>query len=493
MTNCAALHINEDGDEDSKVKRRVNHHIADNWEKFYKNIIALPYEETVGVGEHSETIIITTGEEMLDFLRSDDSLMVYSNTQELVAMANIYNININIFTYGESENRWTEISPDPMMVSGADVNLGKWIPDMFLYHSSQCHYDLLVKDDSRLALLGVLAGAVSELNDDEHVDEKADNNHDWETVSNKKQKSRKNKSENIEELLVDEVIHDVFDTKDISEELNLSRAKKTGQRRSSPQDNADNNLKEKQMFKCDQCKHELESQGLLNAHKANQHEENFSCDLCDESFSKNAHLENHIGAEHNEKQKCEEFNCNDCSYQANDVNELVKHLKSSGHQPSQHVRDKRQILNECNFAKECWYVHDKQDKEKPSFVAEGNDTFKCDLCTETFVGRPKFMHHKKTKHFSTNTLCANFIAGKCDRNNEECWFQHEIVSEFPPLVQKPIKEQVFRSAPVHQFPPGQMSKMMEILNSLVSKVGNMEKRFQDLMDKKIIKRRKIQI
>ena len=87
--------------------------------------------------------------------------------------------------------------------------------------------------------------------------------------------------------------------------------------------------------------------------------------------------------------------------------------------------------------------HDEQDKEKPSFVAEGNDTFKCDLCTETFAGKPKFMHHKKTKHFSTNTLCANFIAGKCDRNNEECWFHHEIVSEFPPLVQKPIKEQVF--------------------------------------------------
>ena len=78
------------------------------------NYDSFPYEETVGLGEYSETIIITTGEEMLDFLRSDDSLMVYSNTQELVAMANIYNININIFTYGESENKWTEISPDPM-------------------------------------------------------------------------------------------------------------------------------------------------------------------------------------------------------------------------------------------------------------------------------------------------------------------------------------------------------------------------------------------
>ena len=45
------------------------------------------------------------------------------------------------------------------MISEAESKLGKLMPDMALYHSDQTHYDLLVKDDSRLALLGLLAEA----------------------------------------------------------------------------------------------------------------------------------------------------------------------------------------------------------------------------------------------------------------------------------------------------------------------------------------------
>ena len=50
LENCVALHIYEDENEGAKVKKRVNHHVADNW-NYYKNIIVLPYIETVGVGE----------------------------------------------------------------------------------------------------------------------------------------------------------------------------------------------------------------------------------------------------------------------------------------------------------------------------------------------------------------------------------------------------------------------------------------------------------
>ena len=42
------------------------------------------------------------------------------------------------------------------MVAEVDAKVRKLIPDMFLYHSQDNHYDLLVKDDSRLALLGLL-------------------------------------------------------------------------------------------------------------------------------------------------------------------------------------------------------------------------------------------------------------------------------------------------------------------------------------------------
>ena len=103
VTNCAAVHVYEDEDEGPKVKRRVNLHMADNWDSYYKNKISLPYIETIGVGEHSKTVIITSGEEMIDFLRSDDALLVYSNSQELIALSNIFNINISIFTFGGSQ------------------------------------------------------------------------------------------------------------------------------------------------------------------------------------------------------------------------------------------------------------------------------------------------------------------------------------------------------------------------------------------------------
>ena len=67
------------------------------------------------------------------------------------------------------------------MVSETEHRFGKLIPDMALYHSSENHYDLLVKDDSRLALLGLLAGVSSDVpkNKDETKKAVVD---DWKTV-----------------------------------------------------------------------------------------------------------------------------------------------------------------------------------------------------------------------------------------------------------------------------------------------------------------------
>ena len=33
-----------------------------------------------------------------------------------------------------------------------------WVPDMYLYHSDQTHYDLLVAENHHLALLGLVGG-----------------------------------------------------------------------------------------------------------------------------------------------------------------------------------------------------------------------------------------------------------------------------------------------------------------------------------------------
>lgn len=143
LENSASVHFYEDEGEGEKLKRRINNHIADNWDNFYQYKIALPYTETVGVGEKVKMIEKSSKEEMIQFLRSEESLTVYSNYQELLAMANLFNININIFTYsGDDDGRWSVVHPDPEMVSSSEKRLGKCFPDMALYNCDQVHYDL---------------------------------------------------------------------------------------------------------------------------------------------------------------------------------------------------------------------------------------------------------------------------------------------------------------------------------------------------------------
>ena len=70
-TNCASIHTMEDNSEEAmlKMKRTVNNHMADNYEDVYKNIVCIPYIETV-LGE-VERQICNTPQELKEFLRSD--------------------------------------------------------------------------------------------------------------------------------------------------------------------------------------------------------------------------------------------------------------------------------------------------------------------------------------------------------------------------------------------------------------------------------------
>ena len=69
---ATAVHVYKD--EPLNVKKRVNHHIADNWHNHYKNFIPLQYMEVAGVGNTAKIVTKNSEQEFLDFLRSDDSL-----------------------------------------------------------------------------------------------------------------------------------------------------------------------------------------------------------------------------------------------------------------------------------------------------------------------------------------------------------------------------------------------------------------------------------
>ena len=141
----------------------------------------------------------------------------------------------------------------------------------------------------------------------------------------------------------------------------------------------------------------------------------------------------------------------------------------------------------CNFGKECWYVHgDIVDTENTS------DHFKCDKCCKEFTGRDKFMNHKKIVHPEFIPSCEKFSARKCARSDQECWFEHRRPAAdknpWPKLIPSPhpktdaSKKPVFREAAGPAFPPDKLNTMMEMISNLCSKVQRMEKNLEDLMN-----------
>ena len=517
--NCLAVHIYENEDEGENVKRRTLDHIADNYYNYYQNKIGLPYVETVGVGEKSTTVEIETDDDMIKFLRSDKALKVYSNTHELLAMANLYNIRINVFSYGGSgEDGWTQICPDPKMVSEAQAKLGQCIQDAALYHSYDTHYDLLVKRDSRIALLGLEAGTPNS-----DSEERGDTSDEWISVKNmKKNASKVGKSANEEELLVETETQE-SNNPDLVEEITLVESKKSGFRRTGPQDTPSIGSRKSNMNKCTECKFEFESAGILEAHKQT-HRKQITCSICSKQFNDQSSVDEHKQNEHKPNIYSDEWTCDDCPFQANCAAELMKHLKVSGHQPGKNIKDKRKVFEDykqcftckmdfdgfynlmnhrkkvhpsskkcrnfstgkCTFGVECWYVHGEENEDTI-------DNFKCDLCSNTFKGRTNFMNHKKLLHPEYIPPCEKFRANNCPRSNKECWFEHKIVENYPnennpwpkliPSSPAHTEKQVFQEVTGNTLPPDQVGMMMEMVGKLCKKVEGLEEKIKSLVPK----------
>ena len=48
----------------------------------------------------------------------------------------------------------------------------------------------------------------------------------------------------------------------------------------------------------------------------------------------------------------------------------------------------------------------------------------CKFCGEKFVSIANMMIHKKIKHREKISTCQNFIAGGCPFEDKRCWFLH---------------------------------------------------------------------
>ena len=139
-----AAHIFEDQEEAKRFRKVINLHITDRW-SYYENKIPFPYSRQVGVqGKWKK---FKTPDEYLTYICNNaESELLWTDTEEIHAIANLYQINIKIITIkGKDDPKPTikKVGPNPELQEFSILPAGI-VPDMTLLHSQDSHYDLIV-------------------------------------------------------------------------------------------------------------------------------------------------------------------------------------------------------------------------------------------------------------------------------------------------------------------------------------------------------------
>ena len=66
----------------SELRKSAHLFMVNNFE-FYKPFISLPFNETVGTGNHSKRVHFSTYEDLKEFLLGDESMYCFSNYLDL--------------------------------------------------------------------------------------------------------------------------------------------------------------------------------------------------------------------------------------------------------------------------------------------------------------------------------------------------------------------------------------------------------------------------
>ena len=152
-STCTAVHCHRDKKLSQYVRRNVNEYLVEFW-PFFKAYFTFPLNVKVGMEEK----LFEDEKIFLKFLKSDEnSGLIWMDHIGLQVVSNMYQISVHILTTGvigteEPQARWTHLVPDTRLSDFSTIVKG--LPDMYLIHSDEIHFDLLIRKDSELALEG---------------------------------------------------------------------------------------------------------------------------------------------------------------------------------------------------------------------------------------------------------------------------------------------------------------------------------------------------
>ena len=481
LQNCLAMHVYRDEHQAGNARARINKHLIENWHPYYKYKVTFPITETVGVGLNAKTIRINNDEEMISFLKTEDAQYVYSSYHDVLAMANVFNVYIHVFTFKDDYSDWFTVGPDSTIV---DTSVSEFmLPDMYVYHSKDTHYDLLVLDSFTNEIVKPEKSNVS-----------------WNLITNRK--SSKNVTHN--KHVVNEKVEKV--------------AKNQGSFLQST------NIYDTIQFTCKKCDNVFNTQNDLSKHmETHDTELVFTCEDCNVSFKAKSDLEIHIQSSHVNSHT--DWICNDCDYQGETALQLMKHLKLTSHNPSQSI-EKKKLFNDykkcytcnlecdgylnlmnhrkevhpsrkkcrnfpngdCIYGQGCWYVHEEQLMDVDESVngdiitTDSNNVTrtKCPYCETVFLSKNEFMKHRKLSHSVKVKPCNSFLKGNCLRSDESCWFIHDISHQDTEKKVNSSSLSDFQMTPKDHVPMDGMKMVLETLNTLCQKVQELDTQFRNL-------------
>ena len=96
--NCVSIHTTGNEDNATEIRRNVNVHIVENWDKVYKNSYEFPYTEEIG----NTKITFQNEDEFIDFLlhEQEATASLWMTHIDMQAVSTMLNMKISILTTG---------------------------------------------------------------------------------------------------------------------------------------------------------------------------------------------------------------------------------------------------------------------------------------------------------------------------------------------------------------------------------------------------------
>lgn len=353
--------------------------------------------------------------EYKNYLESDEATKLWADSEDLTALADLYEIVIKVVTSGGSDEkeRISYICPNHLVEKVEIPEVLKPIHEnklMTLMHKKDSHFDLIYSEHEEKCSLRKHEQKIKKNDEETKGTEKKDNN-----------------SKDVSSG------YDKVDEEELDSEITFIKQVYARKR--------------KKVLKCDDCSKIFCTEDEMTSHITKSHGDDgdFNCKQCSFQSNREKLLQDHLIAVHDSGIKC-----HNCGKYFSTKRDLMYHRKE------EHPEKIRSCLynqnNECNFGEDCWYSHSDKVTNLKQFT--------CNKCGKKEDNKHDFMKPRKEMRPENQKNCIKNLEGNCHRKKEDCWYKHnETNQDFQKVMQGTL-------------PPDNCNKMFQMIMEKIKLLEN---------------------